>query len=70
MGGILKYLPPLYLPLLPFNQTETVPQPLSVGHPTVFLPAVTKFRCNRRNQRIFTSGLLGLTDNDDWGSCY
>ena len=41
-GGILKYLPPLYLPLLPFTLTETVPQPFSVGHPMVFLPAVEK----------------------------
>ena len=41
-GGILKYLPPLYLPLLSFTLTEMVPQPFSVGHPTVFLLAVTK----------------------------
>ena len=41
-GGILKYLPPLYLPMLPFTLTETIPQPFSVGHPTVFLPAVIK----------------------------
>ena len=41
-GGILKYLPPLYLPMLSFTLTKTVPQPFSVGNPTVFLLAVTK----------------------------
>ena len=32
----------IFLPLLPFTLTETVPQLFSVGFPTVFLPAVPK----------------------------
>ena len=35
-GRIFKYLRPLYLPLLPFILTETVPQLFSIGPPTVF----------------------------------
>jgi hypothetical protein len=37
---ILKFLPPLFFPMLPFTLTETVPQPFSVGFPTVFFSAV------------------------------
>ena len=55
-GGILKYLPPLYLPMLPFFLTTTV-------HPTVFLLAVTKIRCNRRYNGFYlrSVGLNGRT---------
>ena len=59
-GGILKYLPYFFLPMLSFTLTETVPQPFS-WVPNGFPPGRYKIRYNRRYQLIFTSGPLVQT---------